>query len=371
MTATQYTLADIAEALGGTLVGDGSRKIRRPVHPDDAGPDDLAVAMAKGFLPKLADSRATMAMIAANAADQVPAHIKDYILITRAQNAMSVLTGAYDKPRYVAAGIHPTAIIDPSAKIGADVTVGPYTIIGPDSVIGEKAIIYGQVTVGANVQIGAGTMIMAGVRLGDDTQIGARSIIQINAVIGSDGFSFVTSDRGSVEQVKSGEHKIDATQANTHLLRIASLGPVIIGDDVEIGAGTTIDRATLRATRIGSGTKIDNLVQIGHNVEIGENCMICGQAGIAGSVKVGNRVVLAGRTGLADNIQIGDDAVVAAAAGVGGNVPPRTVVMGTPAIPREKYHQQYLALGRLPRLLDKIEALQNRINKLEADAENR
>lgn len=364
----QPTLAELAAAVAGEVVGDGSRLCGRAVHPDDASaPTDLAVAMHPTFVPKLASSKATMAIVAQGT--MVPENVTDYIVITRAQTAMSALTARFDRPRHFIPGIHESAVIDPTATIGKNVTVGPQVVIGARTVVGDNSILYAQVTVGSDVTIGADGHFFPGVRIGDDTRIGDRAVIHSNAVLGADGFSFVTVQRGSVEDVKSGQTRVSST--NAHLVKISSLGPVVIGDDVEIGANTAIDRATLRETRIGNGTKIDNLVQIGHNVEIGMNCMICGQVGIAGSVKIGDRVVLAGRSGIADNVQIGSDAIVAAAGGVGGNVPEKTIVMGTPALPREKFQQQYIAMQRLPRLLQQMEALTLRIKKLEDEAETR
>ena len=348
-TQKKYTLAELAAAVEGELVGDGSRLVNRPVHPDDAGADDLVVAMAPAFLAKLPDSRATMALVAANAADngQVPANITDYIKISRAQRAMSATTGLYDLPRYVSAGIHPSAVIDPSAKLGKDVTVGPFTVIGPETIIGDSVTIHASVTIGGRVSIGSHTTIYTGVRVGDNTQIGNRTIIQPNAVLGSDGFSFVTRDRGSVEQVKSGESQIDTTQSNTHLLRIASLGPVIVGDDVEIGAGTTIDRATLRATRIGNGTKIDNLVQIGHNCRIGRNCLIAGMSGLAGSTVLEDSVMMGARASAAGHLTIGFGSVLAAAASVTKSFPPGSRLAGAPAQDAIAWRREVAGIRRM------------------------
>lgn len=361
------TLAQLAAAVDGRLVSQNpDRVVSRPVHPDDAvaGQNQLAVALAPAFVPLLADCAADMALVAEGV--EPPANITDYIAIRRGATAMAAMTTAYDQPRWITGGVHPTAYIDPAATIGDGVTIGAFVVVGPNSTIGANSVIYPHVTIGANVTIGEASIMHSGVRLYDDTQVGARVIIHGNAVIGADGFSFITAQAGSVEQVKSGSNAV--TARNTELRKIGSLGPVIIGDDVEIGAATTIDRATLRATRIGRGTKIDNLVQIGHNVEIGENCMICGQVGIAGSVKIGDRVVLAGRSGLADNIIIGADAVIGAAAGVGGNVPAGSIMMGTPAVPRDKFRSIFMATQRLPRLMEQLETIRDRIKSLENKA---
>jgi UDP-3-O-[3-hydroxymyristoyl] glucosamine N-acyltransferase len=204
------------------------------------------------------------------------------------------------------------------------------------------------------VQIGANGLVHAGVRIGDRVVIGDRIIVQPNAVIGADGFSFVpvrTPD-GAVA-----DHETP--------LRIHSVGRVVIGDDVEIGAGTTIDRATVQDTRIGKGTKIDNLVQIGHNVTIGECCLIAGMAGIAGSVTLGDRVMVGGQAGIADHVTVGSDATVAAGSGVGSNVSAGTVVSGYPAMRHDRTAQYFLYLARQKALHEKVEGLQTRLEALE------
>ncbi len=184
--------------------------------------------------------------------------------------------------------------------------------------IGNDCRLVCNVSVGAEVTIGDHTLLHAGVRIGDRCEIGSRVIIQPNVTIGGDGFAFVTPEPGSVESVrKTGEVR----SFNNEIIRINSLGNVVIEDDVEIGAGTCIDRGTLGETRIGRGTKLDNLIQVGHNATIGSNCLIVSQVGLGGSSKVGNRVVIGGQSGLPDHVTVGDDAVVHARSGITGHVP--------------------------------------------------
>ncbi|MEL6477743.1 MAG: UDP-3-O-(3-hydroxymyristoyl)glucosamine N-acyltransferase, partial [Pseudomonadota bacterium] len=181
-----------------------------------------------------------------------------------------------------------------------------------------------------------------------------------NAVIGGEGFSYVTPDRGSVESAKeTGATSADAR--NLSLRRIASLGTVILGDDVEIGAGTTIDRGTIADTTVGDGTKIDNQVMLGHNVQIGKTCMLCAQVGLAGSVKVGDRVVLGGQVGCADHIEIGSDSVIAGGSLIGTKVPPGSVMMGVPAMPRERFIDQLKFLRRATKLTDQVEDIRRKL----------
>jgi len=221
------------------------------------------------------------------------------------------------------------------------------------------------VTVGAEARIGSGSLLHAGARIGERVRIGARAIIHHNASIGADGFSFVTPEMGSAEQARGGDATI--TAQNVLLTRINSLGTVVVGDDVEIGACTSIDRGTISATRIGNSTKIDDLVMIGHNVVVGENCMICGQVGIAGSATIGDRVVLAGQVGVADHVTIGSDVVVAARSGVAMALPDRMVAMGTPAIARAEATEIYMHQRRLKRLFRDVGEMKQRLNSIEPD----
>jgi UDP-3-O-[3-hydroxymyristoyl] glucosamine N-acyltransferase len=197
-------------------------------------------------------------------------------------------------------------------------------------------VVLAHATIGADVAVGRDGTIHSGVRIADRVELGERVIVHANAVIGSDGFSFLSNggENGSV--------------AAANPQRIHSLGTVIVGDDVEIGAGTTIDRATIASTRIGKGTKIDNQVQIGHNVTIGSACILCAQVGIAGSATIGDRVVLGGKSGIADHVKIGSDVLVAAASAVGGDVASRSIVMGVPAQKRDEALKLLVALRRLP-----------------------
>jgi UDP-3-O-[3-hydroxymyristoyl] glucosamine N-acyltransferase len=284
------------------------------------------------------------------------------IVVSRPRLAMAKLTNLFAVPVPVSAGIHPTAIIELGVTIGENVAIGAYTYIGANTVIGANSVLHPQVYIGPETVIGREALIFSGVRIGARVSIGDRCMVHFNASIGSDGFSFVTPQVGSVEAAKM-TGAVGAT--NDELVRITSLGTVIIGDDVEIGANTSIDRGTIAATHIGNGTKIDNQVQIGHNVVIGENCLICGCVGVAGSAVIGNRVVLGGGSSVADHVNVGDDAVAMALSGIAGNVPPRSVVGGVPAAPRERVIENLFNVGRIKQYVAKVEALAERLNALE------
>ncbi|MBB3262605.1 UDP-3-O-[3-hydroxymyristoyl] glucosamine N-acyltransferase [Azospirillum sp. OGB3] len=359
--AAPVTLAEIAAALGAALEGDGTLRIARAVHPSEAeGPEDLALAMEKGLTELLANGRAVAAVIAEGA--EVPANLKGWIVVKRPRFAMAGLTTVFEKPVHAEPGVHPAAFVAPEAILGTGVSVGPFAYVGPRAVLGEGVIVMPHATVGAEAVIGKDCLLHPGARIGERVVMGERCIIHPNAAVGNDGFSFVTPEPGSVESAKA-TGKVVGTNVLIH--RVNSIGTVILGDDVEVGANATIDRGTITATRIGSGTKIDNLVQIGHNVQIGTNCMLCGHVGIAGSTTIGDRVVLAGKVGVADHVKIGNDAVVAANSGVGTDIPAKAVYMGYPAVPRDRAFDQYKGLARLKRMHADVTDLKKRVGALD------
>lgn len=360
--AKTFTTQAIAQALDGRLIGDGNIMITRVAHPADVqGPRDLALATDGKLLPLLNGSHARAAIVSAEAEIE-PGLVDACIVVSRPRLAMAKLTNLFAEPVSIESGIHSTAVIEDGAQLGENISIGAYCYIGAGAVIGANSVLHPQVYIGPEAAIGRDALLHAGVKVGAGVVIGDRCIIHFNASIGSDGFSFVTPQLGSVEAAKS-TGSIAAT--NQELVRIASLGTVIIGDDVEIGANTSIDRGTIAATRIGKGTKIDNQVQIGHNVVVGENCMLCGRVGIAGSAVVGNRVVLGGAVGVADHVKIGDDAIAMAMSGIAGNVLPQTIVGGSPAAPRERMVENHFYFGRIKHFMKKIDALTERLTALE------
>jgi UDP-3-O-[3-hydroxymyristoyl] glucosamine N-acyltransferase len=213
-------------------------------------------------------------------------------------------------------------------------------------------------SIAKGARIGAGALILEGARIGARVTIGDRFICQPGAVIGADGFSFVTPEKSGVEEIRETLGSRAEIRDQTWN-RIHSLGAVTIGDDVEIGANACIDRGTIRDTMIGSGTKLDNLVHVGHNVTVGRDCLLCGQVGIAGSAKIGDRVVLGGQCGVSDNIFIGDDVIAGGASKMLTNVPAGRVVLGYPAVKMEAHVEMQKALRRLPRLAARVAALES------------
>lgn len=357
----QFTIAEVAEALAGRYVGDGTIVVDRVTHPSDAEcPQDLALATDKSLIPLLAAGKARAAIVGEGAeiADGILGAV---IFVKRPRLALAGLTNLFADTPCLAAGIHPTAIVESGAQLGENVAIGAQAYIGAGAIIGANSVIHPQVYVGQNAIIGEGALIHAGVKIGDSVRIGKRFIIHFNSTVGADGFSFVTPQLGSVESAKA-TGAVGAS--NSELIRIASLGTVVIGDDVEVGANTSIDRGTIAATRIGNGTKIDNQVQVGHNVIIGENCLICGRVGIAGSVVIGNRVVLGGATGIADHVTVGDDAIAMGMSGVSRDVAAKSLVIGIPAKPRAQAIEQQFNINRIKSLVRKVQELTERMDAL-------
>ncbi|MGB0905551.1 MAG: UDP-3-O-(3-hydroxymyristoyl)glucosamine N-acyltransferase, partial [Mangrovicoccus sp.] len=282
------------------------------------------------------------------------------IFMPRPRYALAGISTALDPDLQVAPGIHPSAVIDPTAKIGANPAIGPFVYIGAHVIIGANATIAPQVTIQNNARIGDNSWLHPSVTIGPDVTIGNNFRANPGAVIGGDGFSFVTPEASSAEQVRASLGAVNNAQDQSWT-RIHSLGSVTIGDDVEIGSNASIDRGTVRDTRIGRGTKLDNQVHIGHNVEIGEDSLLCGQVGVAGSTKIGNRVIMAGQCGVNDNIFIGDDVVAGGASKIFTNVPKGRVVLGSPAIKMATHVEIYKSLRRLPRLFRDVAALQKAV----------
>jgi UDP-3-O-[3-hydroxymyristoyl] glucosamine N-acyltransferase len=358
-----YSIAEIAAALGAPAAGDLRLSITRPAEPQEAGPDDLAVAMAPAYAEYLPLGQARAAVLW-DGADWQSFGLKAAILIPRPRVAMAGLTRLFDPGQDWPRGVHPLALVDPAATIGEDASVGPFAVIGAGVRIGPRARIAPHVTICAGVEIGADVTLHAGVRLQPGVRLGDRVLIHPNAVLGADGFSFVTPERSGVESVRETLGGTGQTSAQAQeWLKIQSLGGVEIGDDVEIGASSAVDAGTIRPTRVGDRCKIDNFVHIGHNVTIGRDCLLCGMVGVAGSAVVGNNVVLGGQTGVADNIFVGDNVIAGGGTKIMSNVPAGRVVLGYPAQKMTAEVESYKAIRRLPRLFAQVEALKKAISK--------
>ena len=381
VSLTSITLSQLLERLqreasdlvqGYQLEGPVDVTLETVVHPANASKKtDLVYVPTVSALQALQLTDATVAVIEASLRQEEAAQCEEllkqgasFLVVPRLRVALALLLNVFNKPAALEVGIHPTAEVDPTAELDDSVRVGAYCVVGPNTVLSARVSLYPHTVVGADVTIGADSVLHSGVRLGDRVELGKRVVIQSNAVIASDGFSYVTPQAGSVEAAKQSGG--DVTAQNTDILRINSIGTVVLEDDVEIGACTTIDRGTLAETRIAKGTKIDNLVQIGHNNTVGQNCLIVSQVGLAGSCNVGDRVVIAGQSGFADHLTIGDDSIVMARSGVMRDVEPKTIVAGSPAMPRKQAFETVMYSSKLKAMYQDIKALKKQLKTLEA-----
>lgn len=359
------TIGELARALEARSWGDEALEVTGAAEPAATQPaGERGGVIALAMSPKYAETLQPGCLaILAEGMDPEAYGLRAAIFAPRPRLVMAGLTRAFDTGPDIAPGIHPTAVIAPSARIGEGAAIGPLVVIGADVVIGARARIASHVSIGRGSRLGDDALIHPGVRIAHGVTAGDRLIVQPGASIGGDGFSFVTPEESGIEEIRRtlGERAEIKAQ---HWTRIHSLGGVEIGDDVEIGANSTIDRGTIRSTRVGSGTKIDNLVMLGHNVAVGEDCLLCSQVGIAGSARVGNRVVLAGKVGVNDNIEIGDDVIAGGASKIFTRVPAGRVILGNPAVRMDTQMEIQKAVRRLPRMAQQLAKLQETVTRL-------
>jgi UDP-3-O-[3-hydroxymyristoyl] glucosamine N-acyltransferase len=330
------TASAIAEAVGGRLMGDGSVAVTGVAPLDRAAPGDLSFLGAPKYAPMFAASNAGVVLVAPDLAE-APGRCPSRIIVERPQEALLTLLPRFHRAAAAEPGVHATAVLGRGVRLGDGVSIGPYAVIGDGANVGDGAIIGAHVVVGQDVTIGARSQLYPSTTVYAGTRIGERVTIHAGARLGSDGFGYVQRD---------GQH-----------LKIPHVGRCIIEDDVEIGANTTIDRGSIDDTVIGAGTKIDNLVQIGHNVRVGKVCLIMAQVGIAGSVRVEDGAILLGQVGVSGHHTIGKGARLAAQAGVFGDIPAGETWSGYPARPHKDALRAQAALFKLPSLLRRIERL--------------
>jgi UDP-3-O-[3-hydroxymyristoyl] glucosamine N-acyltransferase len=351
-----HSIRDIARALGAEAEGALDLLVTGAAEPQAAGADELALAMDPRHADGIAKGQARAAVVWPGA-DWKAMGLQAAIFAPRGRLAMAGLTRLMDPGPDIAPGVHPMAVVHPSAQIGAGAAIGPFVVIGAGVRIGANARVASHASIAEGATIGVDALVLQGARIGARVTIGDRFICQPGAVIGADGFSFVTPEKSGVEEIREtlGSRADIKDQSWT---RIHSLGAVTVGDDVEIGANVCVDRGTIRDTSIGSGTKLDNLVHIGHNVQIGRDCLLCGQVGIAGSARIGDRVVMGGQCGVNDNIFVGNDVIAGGATKIFTNAPAGRVLLGYPAVKMETHVEMQKALRRLPRLAARVAALE-------------
>jgi UDP-3-O-[3-hydroxymyristoyl] glucosamine N-acyltransferase len=339
--------SELAASLGARVVGASGTDILRAAHPLEASRrGDVAVAISQDMIKLLGGSPARIAMVP-EGAEVAQQQFETIIFLQRSRANLPDITQTLRHRPAVEPGVHPSAVIARDAVIGEGASIGPLVVIGAGARIGARSVILSQATVAEGATLGDDCLVYPGVRIGWDCQVGDRVILHHNVSIGADGFSFVPVRPGAVAAAQGGADLSRTDPSRNPLRKVHSLSHVVIGDDVEVGALTSIDRGTLKPTRIGAGTKIDNLVMIGHNVDVGVDCLLCGQVGLAGSVTVGDGAVLGGRVGVADHMTIGARAVVGGGSGVGTNIPPGAVYMGYPAVPRTEAFENLKLMRRL------------------------
>jgi UDP-3-O-[3-hydroxymyristoyl] glucosamine N-acyltransferase len=331
------TLKEIAARIGGELSGDGDRKITGIASLTGAAEGQIAFLLSRSYEKHLSASGAS-AFIVGQDVDRSMLAGKNAIIVKNPALAHALVADLFDVPVSRRAGASDKAFIAPSAVVSEESTLYPYAYIEEGVVIEKDVIIFPFSYVGRNVKIGEGTVIYPNVSIYDRTVIGKRVIVHAGAVLGSDGFGYVWD---------GDKHK-----------KIRQLGVLEIGDDVEIGANTCIDRASFDKTIIGKGTKIDNLVQIAHNVTVGENSIMVSQVGIAGSSTVGRGVVLGGKVGVADHVVIGDGVTAAGGTGITKNVEARSIISGTPHMAHRDWLKLQVYLRKLPELFERMDRLE-------------
>lgn len=331
-------LQQIAEWVGGELVGDSTVTITGVAGIKEAKKGDITFLSNPKYLSHLEETQASAILTPT----EVVFPKKTIVRTKNPSQAFTQIVSYFSSSKNLRpAGVHPTAVLGGRVRLGAGVYVGPTAVIEEDTVIGDRSVIEACVFIGRGCTIGSDAHIYPNVTVREETQIGSRVIIHSGTVIGSDGFGYETVN---------GEH-----------VKIPQTGIVKIEDDVEIGANVCIDRGRFQETRIGKGTKIDNLVQIAHNVVIGPNCLLVSQAGISGSTELGKNVVVAGQVGIVGHIKLGDNVIVGAQSGVPKSVPDNSVVLGGPAKPIMDEKRQYVLLARLPELFKEVAELKKRL----------
>jgi len=334
-----FTTAEIARYLQGEVLGDATATLTGFAHATSAKTGDLTFAENEDYFA-LAEQSAATAIIAD---DRFKSARKILIRVPNARIAFAKAMALFFPERTFTAGIHQTAVVAASAKVDPSAHIGPHCVVGERVRIGARAVLQAGTCVGDDSKLGDDVNLFPNVTIYPDSEIGRRVRIHAGTVVGSDGFGYVQD-------------------AGVHL-KVPQIGNVIIGDDVEIGANVTIDRGALGPTVIGRGTKIDNLVQIAHNVEIGEGSLILAQVGIAGSTKFGKYVILAGQSGVAGHLKIGDRVTVSAQSGVMTDIPDGEKWLGSPAQPDKQAKRQMIAIQRLPELLKRVAELEKQSGK--------
>jgi len=345
----RFRVVEIARKVGGKVVGDAGVEVTGLASLGDAGPNDLSFYTGTTYAAHLAQTRAGAILIVEHHPDlDIP-----QILVADPFLAVNTLMDEFYPPTEteIPAGIHSLASVHESARIGEEVRVMPFACIGKDTTIGPRTTIHAGVKIGAGVRLGEDCLIWPNVVIRERALIGSRVIIHPGAVVGADGFGYAKRDG--------------------HYIKVRHVGIVVIEDDVEIGANATIDRATMGRTLIKRGVKLDNLVHIAHNVEIGEDTVMAAQCGISGSNVIGNRVMMGGQVGMTDHLHIGDEALLIGQSGIIGDIPSRAKVSGYPARSHREVLRAQAEMRGLGRLRDRVKELEKQVARLLEEKEGK
>ena len=335
----ELTLKEIARHVGGSLSGP-DRKVRSVKPLEEAGEEDLSFLTLPRYLPLLESTQAGGVLVSPGVTSQR----LSLVVVERPYVALAKVMLLLHPPSRPSPGIHPTSVVESDCILGREVSIGAFVSVGRACRIGRGTVLLAGVILGQEVQIGEDCLIHPGVRILDRCVVGDRVILHAGTVVGSDGFGF-------------------AEEGGTHW-KIPQIGNVTLEDDVELGANVTVDRATFGTTRIRKGTKIDNLVQVGHNCDIGENCILVAQVGLSGSVRVGRGSIFAGQSGSVGHIQIGAGVKVGAKSAVTGDLPDGAFVIGHPARDHREWKKSQAGLGRLPELRKRVVDLERRVAQM-------
>lgn len=340
----EFTAGQIADLLGGTIEGDANAKVNRLAKIEEGEPGSLTFLANKKYEEYIYKTKASLVVVNNSFVPEFPLHTT-LIRVEDAYKSFAVLLDTYNKISQNKVGRENPHTIAASAKIGANPYIGSFVYVGENSVIGDNVKLYPGVYIGDNVIIGSNTTLFSGVKVYSESRIGSNCRIHSGVVIGGDGFGF-------------------APQDDANYVKVAQIGNVIIEDHVEIGSNTTIDRATLGSTIIRKGVKLDNLIQVAHNVEIGEHTVIAAQTGIAGSTKIGRFCMIGGQVGIVGHLVIADKVKIAAQSGIGSSITKEgEIVQGSPAFGIGEYKKSYVGFRKLPEILARLEELEKQVNE--------
>ena len=332
-----HRLGELARRVGGRVEGDPDRRIARLATLEQAGPDDLSFVTSPEYGRRAAASGAGALLAGA----PVPGYAGDLLLADDPSYALALLLEQLYPEDERPTGVHPTAVVAEDAEVHPSVAIGPHSVVGAGSSIDAGAVLHAHVVLGRRCSVGAGSELHPHVTLYDGTRVGERCILHSGVVLGGDGFGYATQGR---------EHR-----------KLRHVGRVVVEDDVEIGANCTVDRAMLSETRIGAGSKFDNMVHVGHNVRVGRGALLVAQVGIAGSTRLGDGVVIGGQTGVAGHLTLGDGVQVGSKSAVYRTVEPGARVAGIPATEMAAWRRQQALTARLPELLRRLRAVERRL----------